>query len=85
METIIKLSPSELTAELLDKIKSFVETTPKAEITLSIRDKSFPRKETREQYFERINRAIDAVEKSENLVSFTFDEFLKFSQNPSIQ
>ena len=73
METVIKVNPSELTGSLLDNIKKLLKGRKNAEITISIHDKpskKYLREETREEYFARLNDAIQQAEKG-NVVTFT--------------
>jgi len=81
METIIKVNPSELNKNLLDKIKKFIGAGADAEITISINDGSIKtplRTEGREQYFARLDKSLENIEKG-NVVSFTAAEFKTFS------
>lgn len=81
METIIKVNPSELNKSLLDKIKKFIGTGENAEITISINDnvRGNLRSENKEQYFARLDKSIENLEKG-NVIRFTANEFKNFSR-----
>lgn len=82
METVIKIRPSELTGALLDNIKKLVKGKKNAEITISIHEKpskKYLREETREEYFARLQNAIDRVEKGQ-VITFTAESFEDFSR-----
>ena len=81
MKTIIKVSPSELNESLLDKIKKIIGSTENAKIIISIHNRSegYLRKESRDEYFDRLNESLEQLEKG-NVVSFTAEEFENFSR-----
>ncbi len=84
METTITLQPNDLNAELLAMIRSLVSAKKITEITINLSDKKqakILRKETPKQVKQRIEKAFSEIKKgNENLVSFTEDEFDKFSK-----
>lgn len=75
METVIKLKPSELEIAL-QKLKMLIQGDDNVEITITLKN-SLPQK----AYFERLEKSIDDIENNRNLVSFSFDEFLSFSNS----
>ncbi|WP_353720425.1 hypothetical protein [Dyadobacter sp. 676] len=66
MEAVLRIQSSEFTDELIEKIKALVRGKENSEITISISDrasKGFLREETREEYFERLEKGIENFEK----------------------
>lgn len=72
METIIKVSPSELNDNLLDKIRNFIGSKKNFDVTISL-------KEFDPEYAEALDRSIEEVENGENLVSFTMEDFMTYT------
>jgi hypothetical protein len=79
METIIKLKSTDLNARLLNKIKKYAGNEKGLEIQISIkrpdRKSSLLISETQLQTRQRIDRAIEQIEKGRNLVKFSGEEF----------
>ena len=75
MEAIIKLKPSELKPDLLGAIQNMF-AGQSVEIEIHVRNaSSVITKETQGEYRLRIENAIGNVERGENLVRFTGEEF----------
>jgi len=76
METIIKVSPSELDENLLNKIRKFIGGRDNVDVTISL-------KEFDPAYADTLDRSIEEAEGGENLVSFTMESFMAYqpSQN----
>lgn len=72
METIIKVSPSELNESLLEKIKKFIAGKENVDVTISL-------KEYDKSYVDDLDKSINEAEKSENLVSFTMEELMAYT------
>ncbi|MBT1699112.1 hypothetical protein KK083_19610 [Fulvivirgaceae bacterium PWU4] len=72
METIIKVKPSELNIELLQKIKDFIGNRKNIEITISLNEFD-PR------YNDELDRSIRQAEQEANLISFTMEEFMSYT------
>ena len=72
METIIKVKPSELNIELLQKIKDFIGNRKNVEITISLN-------EFDPKYTEALDRSIRQAEQEANLISFTMEEFMTYT------
>ncbi|EHQ26629.1 hypothetical protein [Mucilaginibacter paludis] len=72
METIIKISPSELDKNLLDKIRAFIGTKENVDVTISIR-------EFNDDYADALDQSINEAENTLSLVSFTMDDFMAYS------
>jgi hypothetical protein len=77
MVTTFKISAAEFNEAVIEKIKMLFNGDD-SEVVISVRSKKkgFP-KETREEYFSRINRALDNLDKKQGTVSFTVEEFEK--------
>lgn len=75
METIIKVSPSELDTNLLDKIRQFIGEKKNIEVTISL-------KEYDKNYEEALDRSIESAEDSRNVVSFTMEDFMAYTPRP---
>ena len=71
METIIKISPSELNEGLLDKIRKFIGEKNNVDVTISL-------KEIDSDYVASLNRSIEEAE-NEELVSFSMEDFMHYS------
>ena len=74
METIIKVSPSELDENLLNKIKRFIAGKDNIDVTISL-------KEFDTEYTDILNQSVNEAENGENLISFTMEDFMSY--NPS--
>ena len=71
LQATLRVSGSELTAELLEKIKSLFNGDSKDfEVTISVKQK-----ETPEEAKRRIDRAIENIERGQNLVSYSPGEY----------
>jgi hypothetical protein len=85
METTIHLKPGELNDTILSMIKSIVKAKGITDITISLSSnkpaKSL-RKETAKEVQLKIERALKEIEEGNTeLISFTADEFEKFSRS----
>ena len=67
METIIKVRPSELNEELLNKAKEFIGDNESVNILISLTD-------SKKTYIESLNQSIQSGEKESNLISFTMED-----------
>jgi hypothetical protein len=75
METIIKVSASELDMNLLNKIKEFIGKKENIDVTISL-------KEMDTNYLNDLSRSINQAEE-ENLISFTMEEFIAYKPSPN--
>ena len=76
METIIRISPSELTPDFIDKVKSLFQNDKAIEISISsVSDFGLTKKEDHKVYEDRVNRAIKNLEENKDTISFSADEF----------
>lgn len=74
METIIKVSPSELDENLLEKIKKFIGKKNNVDVTISLR-------EFDPEYADALDRSVEQGERGEGLTYFTMEDFMSY--NPS--
>jgi len=72
METIIKINPSELNENLLDKIRSFIGNKNNIDVTISL-------KEFDAEYADSLNQSIEEAEIGDNLISFSMEDFMAYS------
>lgn len=83
MEAVFHLTSEEFDQDVFDKLKSLLNGKKNVEITIAISEdqfaKGFLRKETREDYFERLDKAIDDLNKGKG-TTFTKEEFETFSK-----
>jgi len=76
METIIRISPSELTPDFIDKVKSLFQNDNAIEISISsVSDFGLTKKEGHKGYKDRVNRAIKNLEENKDTISLPEDEF----------
>jgi hypothetical protein len=83
MEAVLRVQSSEFTDELIDKIKLLLRGKENSEITISITDhqtKAFLRTESREEYFSRLEKSLQNLEK-DNVVTFSGDTFEQFAKH----
>ena len=71
METVIKVSPSELNNTLLDKIKSFIGNKKNIDVTISLT-------EFDPDYADALDRSISQAE-SNDVISMTMEEFVAYT------
>ena len=76
METVIRIRSNELTPDFLNKIKALFNKEEELEISISpITDFGLNKKESREEYVNRINLAIKNLDKRTGNVSLSESEF----------
>jgi hypothetical protein len=83
MEIRLKIEATELSQDIIDKIRQFITLNGESDLEINIRPKKkkkFP-KETKEEYFERLDRAIDTLDKNKNVLSFSTSEFQAFAES----
>ena len=71
METVIKVTPSELNSSLLDKIRSFIGNKKNIDVTISL-------KEFDPDYADALDRSIAQAE-SGDVISMTLEEFVAYT------
>ena len=72
METIIKVSPSELDIKLLNKIRDFIGNKQNVDVTISL-------KEIDAAYIESLDHSIRQADDERNLISFTIEDFIVYT------
>lgn len=72
METIIKVNPSELNQNLLDKIRKFIAGKDNIDVTISLKEFDIA-------YVDALDQSIEQAEKEEGLISFSMEDFLAYS------
>ena len=83
MEVNLKIQTSEFSQDIIDKIRQFISLNGESDVTISIRPKkkkAFP-KESKEAYFNRLDKAIDNLENNRNSIVFTTTEFQELAQS----
>ena len=83
MEAVLRISSSEFTDELINKIRTLLRGAENSEITISITEKSSSgmlRNETRSEYFLRLDKSLENLEKG-NVITFNGDTFEQFAQH----
>jgi hypothetical protein len=70
METVIKVNPSELDSDLLNKIKKFIGDKENVHVTISLR-------EFDPAYVDALDRSIEQADKGE-VISMTLEEFVEY-------
>ncbi|OFX48901.1 MAG: hypothetical protein A2046_07915 [Bacteroidetes bacterium GWA2_30_7] len=79
MQSTFRLKASEL-PDLITVLKTLFKKEKMVEITVRpARETSLEKAESKEEYWARIDRSIENLEKGEHIVSFTEEEFDKFS------
>ena len=71
METVIKVTPSELNSSLLDKIRSFIGNIKNIDVTICL-------KEFDPDYADALDRSIAQAE-SGDVISMTLEEFVAYT------
>ncbi len=71
METTIKLSPAELTYDIFKKLQLITKNSDELEIFIRTREKS--------KFKSEVLEAVGEIEKDENLVKFSDEEFEAFT------
>lgn len=80
MQSTFKINASEFNTDIFEKIRDIVVLLDNAEITINIRSSKKKEEQSRETYFEQLNRAVENVENDRNLISFTMEEFQNLTQ-----
>jgi len=75
MDTSIKIKSSELNKSFLSYLKKIVEKSNSSELTITLKTSEVLRKETGEEYKSRLLAAKNNLDKGENTVTFSTDEF----------
>ena len=82
MEAIFRIKASEFNEQLINQIKSLLKSKSNLELTIAITEESSTgilRKETREEYFSRLDGAIHSLNNQQG-VSYSSEGFEGFSK-----
>ena len=71
METIIKVSPSELDIKLLNKIRDYIGSKQNVDVTISLKEMDLT-------YVDSLNHSIQQANDEGNLISFTMEDFIAY-------
>lgn len=79
IQATFTISAEDFNDEIIGKIKEYLKGQH-ASVTISIQREpaAAPKKETREEYFAKLDKSLAELERGDNLVAFTVDEFQKF-------
>jgi hypothetical protein len=80
MQSTFKIPASEFNTDIFEKIRQIIVSLDNAEIIINVRPSKKKEKQSHEAYFEQLNKAVDNIENNRNLVSFSIEEFEKFSK-----
>jgi hypothetical protein len=82
MDALIKISSSEFNEDVFEKIKSLIKSFGNAEVTIAVSNNvgDLFRNESREEYWNRINKSVVDIEQGKGVV-FTMDELEKYIHN----
>ena len=82
VQATFTISEEDFNDEIIEKIKAYLKGQ-QAFVTISIQKEpsSAPKKETREEYFTRLEKSKSDFENKKDLVSFTLEEFENFVAN----
>ena len=76
VQATFTISSTDFTDEIIEKIRAYLNGQ-RAVVTINIQSEpgaSVP-KQTREEYFAQLDRALSDIERGEQLVSFSLEEF----------
>ncbi|MEP6948197.1 MAG: hypothetical protein ABI863_02935 [Ginsengibacter sp.] len=72
METVLKVSPSELNLSLINKIKKLLVITSNVDITISLN-------EFNPAYANELERSVEQAENGQEIISMTMEEFVAYT------
>lgn len=72
METVITVTPAELDAGLLKKIKKFIGKNNNVDVIISLR-------EFDPAYVEALDRSVGQAESGQEIISMTMEEFVAYT------
>lgn len=81
MEIQLKIHAADFNQDIIDKIRQFLALNGESDLVINIKPKKkqFP-KETRDEYFTRLDSAIVSLDKN-NSIQFSTTEFQEFAQS----
>ena len=80
MQSTFKINATEFNTDIFEKIRELIVLIDNAEITINVQTAKKKRKQSRDAYFEQLNKAIDNIENDRNLVSFSIEDFQKLAE-----
>ncbi|HYV92074.1 MAG TPA: hypothetical protein VE978_09840 [Chitinophagales bacterium] len=81
METLINLKPSELNNNIIETLKRMAQENGVTNITILLNNGVKRRKEKKKDYKTKLDAAIHNIERGQNLVSFSWEEFETLSNS----
>jgi len=84
MDALIKIPSSEFNEDVFKKIKALIKTTGNSEVTIAISntEETQFRKESKKEYWNRLNQSIKDIEEGKGIV-FTMDELGEYIHKKS--
>lgn len=82
MDAVIKIPSSEFNEDVFKKIRSLIKSFGDAEVTIAISNtpENQLRKETKEEYWNRLNKSVSDIKEGKGIV-FTMDELEEYIHN----
>lgn len=83
MDAVIKMPSSEFNEEVFKKIKALITSFGNADVTIAISNNKDFRSETKDEYWDRLNRSVKDLENG-NGVTFTMEELGEYIHKTSL-
>ncbi|MEI7628794.1 MAG: hypothetical protein WCJ80_11165 [Bacteroidota bacterium] len=74
METVIKVNPSELNMNLINKIKAFIGNKDNIDVTISLREYD-------SKFQEELDISLEQSNDPNEIISMTMEEFIAYAPN----
>ena len=74
METVIKVNPSELNMDLINKIKAFIGNKDNIDVTISLREYD-------SKFQEELDISLEQSNDPNEIISMTMEEFIAYAPN----
>lgn len=74
METVIKVNPSELNMNLINKIKAFIGNKDNIDVTISLREYD-------SKFQEELDISLEQSNNPNEIISMTMEEFISYAPN----
>ncbi|MEI6086802.1 MAG: hypothetical protein WCR66_04395 [Bacteroidota bacterium] len=74
METVIKVNPSELNMNLINKIKAFIGNKDNIDVTISLREYD-------SKFQEELDISLEQSNNPNEIISMTMEEFIAYAPN----
>jgi hypothetical protein len=72
METVIKVNPSELNMNLIDKLKAFIGSKENIDVTISLREYDI-------SFQEELDISLGQSNEPKEIISMTMEEFIAYT------